>query len=140
MKINIISETNRRIPRKKIAGLMSLMEEEDPPDSNLNLIFTRNARMARLNKEYRGKSKPTDVLSFRIDSESGPDFVFGEIYISTDMAQENLKLFGGTITSELIRLCCHGFLHLLGYDHASESGRIKMKKREEYYLEKLKQC
>ena len=138
MKINIISETNRRIPRKKIQILLAIMEEdEEPPDSTLNLIFIRDSRMARLNKDFRNLNKATDVLSFNIDNESGFNSVFGEIYISTDMALKNLKLFGGTYYSEILRLCCHGFLHLLGYDHGDNKSRTRMQKRENYFLGKL---
>ena len=141
MKLNIISESDRRIPRKKIARLIELIDgEEEPPGSTVNIIFTRDRKIASLNRKYRGLEDATDVLSFNIDDGDGSDAVLGEIYISTDTAQKNLKTFGGTIQSEIIRLCCHGMLHLLGYDHAKREDREIMQKREEYFLERLNRC
>ncbi len=141
MRLNIISESNRRIPRKKIARLMKLIdEEEEPPGSTVNIVFTRDRKIASLNRKYRGRPGATDVLSFNIDDSTGPDAVLGEIYISTDTARKNLKTFGGTIQSEFLRLCCHGMLHLLGYDHSKRKDREEMQSREEYYLEKLSRC
>jgi probable rRNA maturation factor len=141
MKLNILSESKRRIPRKKIARLVRLIEEEeDPPGSTVHIIFTGDHRLAALNRKYRNRVGPTDVLSFNFDDETGPDALLGEIYISTDSAQRNLKTFGGTIQSELLRLCCHGLLHLLGYDHTGEKDGAVMRRREEYYMGKLNRC
>ncbi len=141
MRLQIISESDTRVPRKKIARLIQLIdEEEEPPGSTVNIIFTRDRKIASLNRKYRGHAGATDVLSFNIDDGDGPDAVLGEIYISTGIARKNLKTFGGTIQSEIIRLCCHGMLHLLGYDHAKRKDREIMQKREEYFLEKLNRC
>lgn len=141
MKLNIISDSNRRIPRKKIARLVQMIdEEEDLPGSTINIIFTRDRKIASLNRKYRNRSGATDVLSFNIDDETGPDAVLGEIYISTDAAHKNLETFGGRIQSELLRLCCHGLLHLLRYDHMTTKDRAAMQKREEYYLGRIDRC
>lgn len=139
MRLHIISDTNRRVPRKKIMRLIEIIEdEEDPPDSNLNIIFTRDRKIRELNKAYRNLSKPTDVLSFNIDNEPGEYSIMGEIYISTDTAAKNASNYGFTFSVEILRLCCHGFLHILGYDHEKGGRKEKlMRSKEEYYLEKI---
>ena len=139
MRFNIISESERRIPRKKIMTLLNLIdEEEEPPQSTVNLVFIKDKRIHQLNKAYRGKDCPTDVLSFNIDDDEDEGAVFGEIYISTDTASKNAGKFGRTFTDEILLLCCHGFLHLLGYDHEADSDYKKMHAREEHFLGKLK--
>jgi len=138
MHFNIISESDRRIPRRKIMALLSLIEEEEePPDSTVNIVFTNDRKIHKLNKNYRGKNRPTDVLSFNIDDDEAEGAVFGEIYISTDTASRNAREFGRTFTAEILLLCCHGFLHLLGYDHEAEKDFRKMQGKEKYYLGKL---
>nr|MBN2277104.1 rRNA maturation RNase YbeY [candidate division Zixibacteria bacterium] len=138
MHVNIISDTNRRIPRQQIRWLIeSIDEEEAPPDSTVNIIFTRDKEITRLNRDYRSKRGPTDVLSFNLDSGPGDNSIFGEIYISTDTAARNAHRDGRGFYLELLALCCHGYLHLLGYDHELESERDRMSAREKYHLERI---
>ncbi|PKK84623.1 MAG: rRNA maturation RNase YbeY [candidate division Zixibacteria bacterium HGW-Zixibacteria-1] len=138
MQINIISESNRRIPRKSIIKLIEMIEEdEEPPDSTVNLVFIRDRRMAVLNRDFRGKKGATDVLSFNIDDEPGEDAVFGEIYISTDTAARNADDDGVSFRDEIQHLCCHGFLHLLGYDHMKKRDAELMQATEKYYLGRM---
>jgi len=141
MRLQVISESNRRIPRKRIRQLMEIIEEdEDPPDSQLNIIFTRDPRLAELNRDYRKRTGPTDVLSFNIDDDDGDDAVLGEIYISTDTAARNAEKYGATFTEEILRLCCHGFLHILGYDHMKREDKEIMFAKERHYLERVQAC
>lgn len=138
MQINIISESNRRIPRQAIVKLIEMIEDdEDPPDSTVNLVFIRDRKMAALNRDYRGKKGATDVLSFNIDDEPGEDAVFGEIYISTDTAAGNAASDGVSFSNEILQLCCHGFLHLLGYDHMKKKDAEIMRAREAFYLKRM---
>jgi len=137
MHVNIINDTIRRIPRKHISELVSIIEEEeDPPSSNLNIVFVSDTFIKKLNKQYRNKPKATDVLSFNMDSTDDEDSILGEIYISTDTVTKNAKKMGVTFRDEILRLCCHGFLHLLGYDHERSDDRKIMQARENYYLSK----
>lgn len=139
MQLNIISDSDRKIPRKKIKALVSLIEEEEePPDSTVNIIFVSDRKIATLNREYRGKSGATDVLSFNIDNESGEDNTFGEIYISTDTAARNAATLKTGFYNEILHLCCHGFLHLLGYDHENDKDAEIMEARERRYLGGIK--
>ncbi|HHI02248.1 MAG TPA: rRNA maturation RNase YbeY, partial [candidate division Zixibacteria bacterium] len=90
MQFNIISDSRKKTPRKKICRLMSIMEDEEAtPDSSVNINFINDYRISRLNEEFRKKTGPTDVLSFNLDDDEEPDSVLGEIYISTETAERN---------------------------------------------------
>jgi len=85
-----------------------------------------------LNRQYRGKDKPTDVLSFPLADELHP-FLLGDVVISVETATRQAQRRGHSLREELQILLIHGILHLLGYDHEisrSESIRMRRKERE----------
>jgi len=96
------------------------------------LAFVDDPEIRRLNRKFRKKDKPTDVLSFPI-GERGADgkYYLGDIIISAPKAAEQAKESGHSLTRELEILAIHGFLHLLGYDH--QEGHDE----EEHKLHKL---
>jgi probable rRNA maturation factor len=83
----------------------------------VDVLITGNARVRELNRRFRRKNKPTDVLSF-------PRAEGGDIAISFDIARENARHFGHSSTDELKVLVLHGMLHLAGYDHERDNGRM----------------
>jgi probable rRNA maturation factor len=85
----------------------------------LSLVLAGDGLLRRLNREYRGKDKPTDVLSFPGD---GGEAGLGDIVISVAKAERNARRFGRTLPQELDVLALHGFLHVLGYDHEADDG------------------
>ncbi len=95
-------------------------------DPILSVSIVDNEFIHKMNKEYRGIDRPTDVISFAfLDTESdksavlnssGP-VVLGDIYISIDKAKEQAQEYGHPLDRELRFLFIHGLLHLLGYDH-----------------------
>jgi len=78
-----------------------------------------DARVKSLNRQYRRKNKGTDVLSF-----PGTGDYLGDIAISRGIAQKQAKLLGHSVAVELRVLALHGLLHLLGYDHERDNGRM----------------
>lgn len=94
--------------------------------------------MKALNKQYRGKDKTTDVLSF--DMESGGEHrLLGDIVINPSQALRQAEEYEVTIEAELRRLLVHGFLHLIGYDHEeSKEEARRMKRKEDSLIQKLK--
>jgi probable rRNA maturation factor len=78
-----------------------------------------DARVKSLNRKYRRKNKATDVLSF-----PGTGDYLGDIAISRGIAQKQAKLLGHSFAVELRVLALHGLLHLLGYDHERDNGRM----------------
>ena len=85
--------------------------------------------MRKLNREYRGFDKPTDVLSFASDDEA--DVYLGDIVISVDTAERQASRRGSILSRELRVLTLHGLLHLMGFDHESDDGEMR---RLEYRL------
>lgn len=85
------------------------------------LVFAGDATLRTLNARYRGKDKPTDVLSF---PGPGGDEGLGDIVISVATAERNAKSLGRSLPQELDVLALHGFLHVLGYDHETDAGQM----------------
>ena len=100
----------------------------------IELIITDNAGIQELNREYRDKDKPTDVLSFPLETpfteQSVFDIPLGTNVISADLVKEKAKSYGHTEQDELKLLFIHGLLHLLGYDHETDDGEMRQKERE----------
>jgi probable rRNA maturation factor len=83
-----------------------------------------------LNRQYRGKDKPTDVLSFPLADELQPSLL-GDVVISVETAARQARRRGHSLREELQTLLIHGVLHLLGYDHeVSRSEAIRMRRKE----------
>lgn len=137
MRLMIHKNSKVRLPRKNLNRLFELIaEEEVEPDdqSVINLVFTTDCQLKTLNSRFRKKDRATDVLSFNIDDSGGREATFGEIYISTMTARRQAQVYGATLSEELVRLTCHGLLHLFGYDHIKQSDAVIMKEREEHFL------
>ena len=114
-----------------------------PEVCELSVTFINDARMRDINFEFRGKDKPTDVLSFpqfqpreiagkaRAPIAGGTSL--GDLVISTETTIRQAKEFGVTQRAELVRLVVHGILHLCGYDHekvpAKEAQRMRRRER-----------
>ncbi|HEY7405053.1 MAG TPA: rRNA maturation RNase YbeY [Candidatus Angelobacter sp.] len=86
----------------------------------VSVLIAGNRRVQELNRRFRRKNKPTDVLSF-------PRFQGGDIAISADIARDNARIYGHGSADELKILILHGMLHLAGYDHESDNGRMAAK-------------
>ena len=106
------------------AARETLKAEGFPRDAELSLVFTDDAGIRELNRDYRGKDKATDVLSFPQweDGEweqapAGLSVALGDIVISRERAAAQAESYGHSETRETVFLFVHGLLHLLGYDH-----------------------
>jgi probable rRNA maturation factor len=106
--------------------------------AELSIVLVSDAQIRRLNKLYRNKDKPTDVLSFPIGEKVEGWLILGDIVISVDTAKRQAQELGYSLEEELKRLLVHGLVHLLGYDH--ELGGEEEKKffeLEEFVLKGL---
>jgi len=97
----------------------------------VNVLITGSAAIRKLNREFRRKDKPTDVLSFPSDSGSSSRVAkaqsAGEIAISADIALQNSFHLGHPVSTELKILILHGVLHLAGFDHERDNGSMAHK-------------
>jgi probable rRNA maturation factor len=89
----------------------------------VNVVLTSSRDIRDLNRRFRGKDKPTDVLSFP-PVPVVADAFSGDIVISTDIACRNARLYQHASSRELKILILHGMLHLAGYDHESDHGEM----------------
>lgn len=110
-------------------------------DPILSVSLVDNTLIHKMNNEYRGVDRPTDVISFAfLDGEKNRDKILhgkgpvslGDIYISIDKAKEQAEAYGHSLERELSFLFVHGLLHLLGYDHMTkEDEEIMFKLQDE---------
>jgi probable rRNA maturation factor len=100
----------------------------------VNVLLTSSAEMKSLNRRFRGIDKPTDVLSFPPEPGARKQLA-GEIAISAEIATKNAHALGHSPAEEVKLLVLHGVLHLRGYDHECDNGR--MAKREKQLRAKL---
>lgn len=106
----------------------------------MSVTFMDNDKIQVINREYRGKDAPTDVISFAIEEESEDEMpIFfaedelndlpnelGDIMISTQRAQEQAAEYGHSYEREVGFLALHGFLHINGYDHMTPEDEKEM--------------
>jgi probable rRNA maturation factor len=89
----------------------------------VDVLLTGDSTLRRLNKSFRGKDKPTDVLSFPAPSEFAARHA-GDLAISLETASLQAKIYGHTLRDEVRILLLHGLLHLSGEDHETDNGQM----------------
>jgi len=123
------NQTNVDIDIKELEKIANFLNV----NKDIELLIVDNNTIKQLNKEYRGKDKPTDVLSFPLqDLEFMP---LGSIVISSDFAKDASLKFNHSLKEEITLLFIHGLLHLLGYDHEIDNGQ--MREKEEFLIKKF---
>ena len=88
----------------------------------LAVVFASDRLLRQLNRDYRFKDQPTDVLAFE---GQGEDMGLGDVIISVETAERNARRFSRTLDRELEILALHGFLHVLGFDHETDQGEME---------------
>lgn len=95
-----------------------------------NVIIIDNDSIHKINKEYRGIDRPTDVITFALEDDKKIDTpevrILGDIYISYDKVISQAQEYGHSTKRELCFLGVHGLLHLLGYDHMNKKDEEEM--------------
>jgi len=123
-----------RICAEKVLSLVGRREGE------LSILLVNNRRIREFNKRYRGIDRPTDVLSFPMDKDSGyGPVLLGDIVVSLEKADAQAREYGHPMLTELLMLIVHGILHLFGYDHGkSPEDATVMKRKEMSIMRKLR--
>lgn len=143
MQISVLS--HREVEPLELAAFERLaafvLEREVAPDAvELSIALVEIEEMTELNERYRGKSGPTDVLSFPCDDPCavvGPEepVALGDVVIAPEIAVRQAAELDHTVEEELNLLLVHGVLHLLGYDHESDQDAAAMQARERVLLD-----
>ena len=142
-EVTIYSEIDKEFPYKDIIEKIvnKALEKEGVENASCSIIIVDNYYIHKLNKEYRGIDRETDVISFALEDDKSmiiPDGIrlLGDIYISLDKAEEQAREYGHSLKRELCFLAVHGIYHLLGYDHITkEEEEVMFKKQEEVLME-----
>ncbi|MEP7343370.1 MAG: rRNA maturation RNase YbeY [Acidobacteriota bacterium] len=128
---------DRRAAAKLARAVLDRIRQED---AVLTITFIRDRAMRKLNRDYRGMDKPTDVLSFAYHeaedsiAEQGEPQHLGDVVISVETAERYAGELGLSFEREIEHLVIHGVLHLAGYDHETDKGemnRLERKLRKE---------
>jgi probable rRNA maturation factor len=103
------------------------------PRGQVTVLLTTDAALRDLNRRFRGKDMPTDVLSFPanpLQSAKPAERVAGDLAISVETARRQGTEYGHSLSTELKILILHGVLHLAGYDHDSDVGQMHRRERD----------
>ncbi|MCI5073280.1 rRNA maturation RNase YbeY [bacterium] len=119
--------------------LKHLLTWQQQQASEVSVAFVAESTIQQLNLDYRQKNKPTDVLSFEQDESFGEYHCLGDIIICVPIAQKQAVEKSVTLADEIRLLLTHGFLHLLGYDHAEAEEEKIMFALQDELVQKLKQ-
>ena len=126
--LQIQNESPVRLKKTPVKDfLLQVLDKLGKDKWEVSVLFTGDAFIQKLNKEFRGKDEPTDVLSFaQIDNkeafpEKGGRFYAGDIVVSMETLAKNASYFGISVNEELKRLLVHGILHLSGMDHKNNN-------------------
>ena len=102
------------------------------PDAELSILLCDDATIHELNRDYRNKDRPTDVLAFAMREGEGGELhpsLLGDVVISIETARRQAREHGRSIAAEVTQLLAHGLLHLLGYDHRTDEEDRVMRAR-----------
>lgn len=145
--IEINNLTKTRIEEKRLKqAAETALKEIKKEKAEVSLALVGGKRMRALNKMYRGKDKPTDVLSFS-QIERGKKFVkapeknirLGEVVVCLPVARKQAKRSKHSLLKELTILLIHGILHLAGYEHERSAREAKkMEKAQNKIMEIIK--
>ena len=136
-----------RIPVRQLQEFLARAQRKlRLPPNSLTVCLVTNAEIAKWNRAYRHKEGPTDVLSFPAEDEPPPPAkskprrfsritnasssrYLGDIAIAPAVAKRNALRFGRALSQELRVLILHGMLHLMGYDHETDTGQMDRRER-----------
>ena len=110
-----------------------------PARGAVNIVLVDDREIRRLNRRYRGKDKPTDVLSFSyLDGGAAPaDGTVGDVFVSHQTLARDARRLRVKASHLALRIVVHGMLHVIGYDHESDADAARMERRERALLRRL---
>lgn len=135
--VEINNQTRSKIDINKIEFIANkFIASSRYKKASVSVAFVGDETMRKMNRDYRGFNKPTDVLSFSEEIESRKEFL-GEIIIDYAQIKRQAKEFSDSVEEELIFIFVHGLYHLLGYEDATEAGKKKMDRLTKKFISNL---
>lgn len=125
-------EKTSRIPSRRTLGrYLAQAQDAAKLSGQVTVLLTTDATIRDLNKRFRGKDTATDVLSFpAANPVQSQKTIAGDMAISVETARKQAAEQGHALTCELKVLILHGLLHLAGYDHETDSGKMQRRERQ----------
>ncbi|MCX6375237.1 MAG: rRNA maturation RNase YbeY [Armatimonadetes bacterium] len=126
------------------AAAKTLVVERFEQPAEISIVLADDAQIRVLNRMYRGKDRPTDVLSFsqlegeELNSGGEGAITLGDVVISVETAERQAAERAHSLEDELDVLVVHGVLHLLGYDDETEPEAAEMRRHERKILDQLR--
>ena len=138
-EVRIRLRRRRQIRRKALIFLANtILDAVGESNAELHIELIGDHRMQRLNREYRGKNVPTDVLAFSQREAAGRrSSLLGDVVISVHAALRQANARHHSVDEELAVLLIHGILHLCGYDHEQGEPEARRMRRRELILRRL---
>lgn len=120
--------------RAALATLSAVWDPADGP-AELSVVLADDSLVQTLNRDYRGKDKPTNVLSFALTEADSPEAedaptLLGDVVLAWETLVRESEEQGKTLSNHLCHLVVHGVLHLLGYDHEVDAEAEEMERLE----------
>jgi len=125
----IVVLTDQSVPRLRVRGLARWLQATAPSSARgiVSLALVGDRTIRRLNRQFAGRDRVTDVLSFPAGGPATPRGVvpfLGDIVVAAGAARRQAKVAGHPVADEVRLLALHGLLHLLGHDHHADGGRM----------------
>lgn len=141
-EITVTNETDENIDENLLNKVASFaLDYEGVNNGVVNIIIVDNKKIRKINKEYRGIDRETDVISFALEDDDTfielPIRILGDIYISIDKVKAQAEEYKHTVKREISFLTVHGILHLLGYDHMNDNDEKIMFDKQDTILDLL---
>ncbi|MGA2352261.1 MAG: rRNA maturation RNase YbeY [Terracidiphilus sp.] len=122
-------DKNQRIPSARtLARFLAQAQTAVRLKGEVTVLLTTGAAIRKLNRQFRGKNKATDVLSFPAEG-IGADEIAGDLAISVPTARKQSIEQGHSLSTEIKVLILHGLLHLAGHDHEADNGQMARRER-----------
>jgi rRNA maturation RNase YbeY len=146
----VIKNTQRHYPIDSAvlkSKLATVLDAVGYPEYDLTVWFTTNPTIKKYNKQFRGKDKPTDVISFpyyetkkpgTLPKKSTEEPILGDIMLSPAYIQKDLVNWNQSLDERIVILIVHSICHLLGYDHETDADYKIMSREEKRLMDTLK--
>lgn len=139
-----VTMADRALEKENVFG-HSVLKDYDFDELSFDILICDNETIHSINKDYRQKDCPTDVITFALFADTEPDMRFviekeinlGEIIISADKTHQQAQENDKTFDEELYFLLSHGILHLLGFDHLDDVSYEFMMETQDFMVKDL---
>ena len=133
-------ETAEALVERAARTALDAAWDDSEGDAEMSVVLADNALVHQLNRDYRGKDKPTNVLSFALTEADEPELgegaaiMLGDVILAYETVQREAAEQGKDPSDHLTHLVVHGVLHLLGYDHMTDEEAEEMEALETQLL------